>query len=184
MKKVVVFFTFLSLTLMSWGQANRAGNVNVNLGMGFSPTYFEEGAEVEIVPLHLSIDYSIFSLLSVGAHVNLSSSVVDEVIAGNTFQLATSYNTLGLRANGHLPLGDQIDLYLGGVLGFQRVAEAYREDPITQVAVPEGLETARRWDLRPEGHLGIRLRFAENLGIYAEGGYGLSIFQAGFNMLL
>jgi len=175
MKKILltILISLAGLTLMM-GQANNGGNLNINVGLGLS---------LESKPLHFSADYSIFSFLSAGLGWSLAGGAESVSVQNIPATLVSSYNTFSLRANGHLPLFDRMDLYAGGSVGVQRVVEVFRELN-NGSALPDGLEENKFSIFQPEGHVGVRLRLLGNVGVYAEGGYGLSALQVGLNMKL
>ena len=184
MKKSLFTLCFLLAGFsMLMGQANSSGSMNINVGVGVSPTYFSDIATLESTPLHFSVDYSIFNFLSAGVGWSLAGASEASSIQGIAASLASSYNTFSLRANGHLPLFERVDLYAGGSVGVQRIVQVYKELPGGQ-ELPDGLATTKLSEFQPEVHVGVRLRILGNLGFYAEGGYGLSLVQAGLNMKL
>lgn len=184
MKKIALTILLaIAAFSLTWGQANRSGNMNINVGLGFSPTYLSESQTLESTPIHFTLDYSIFSFLSAGLSWGLSGASEDANYQSIPASLVSSYNTFSLRANGHLPLFERIDLYAGGSVGLQRIAESFRELANGQ-PLPDGLEASTSSKFQPAAHLGVRLRILGNIGLYAEGGYGLSIVQAGLNMKL
>ncbi len=184
MKKYSLIILFLLAGIpVLFAQANNSGNINVQVGLGISPTYFSDIAEVESQPIHFSADYSIFSFLSAGLGWSLASSNELSSYQNTPASLVSSFNTFSLRGNAHLPLFDRLDVYAGGSVGVQRVVEVYREISGGQ-PLPSGIESTKLAVFQPEGHVGLRWRLLGNIGLYAEGGYGLSLVQAGLNMKL
>jgi hypothetical protein len=184
MKKIflTLFLSLVSFTLMM-GQANKSGNININVGLGFSPTYFSEDQTLESTPIHFSADYSIFSFLSVGLGWSLAGGSESADFQNIPATLVSSYNTFSLRGNAHLPVFERLDIYAGGTVGVQRVVEVFREVN-NGSALPDGLESNKFSIFQPSGHVGVRWRVLGNLGLYAESGYGLSLVQVGLNMKL
>lgn len=184
MKKtaLTILITVVSFTLMM-GQSNSSGNININVGLGLTPTYFSDAQSIESTPIHFSADYSIASFLSAGLGWSLAGGIENAMVQGVSASLVSSYNTFSLRANAHLPVFDRLDIYAGGSVGVQRVAEVFRELNNGQ-ALPTGLESNKFSVFQPAGHVGVRWRVLGNVGFYAEGGYGLSLVQGGLNMRL
>lgn len=178
-------FILLSLSLLLMGslfaQSNQQGNINLNIGVGFEPTFFPDSSDVDIVPLHLSADYSINSFLSVGVGVLFSGSIQEYLQDSLSLTRTEGFTHLGVRAQGHLPLPIRsLDIYAGGFLGAQQQVESVQS---TDPSAPS-TEPIKGWSLHYAGHLGIRYRLGDFIAVYAEGSYGLSLVQAGINFRL
>lgn len=185
MKKIAltILIALASFTL-TMGQANSSGNININVGLGFSPSYIAEDQTLESAPIHFNADYSIFSFLSAGISWGLSGASKDSNFQGIPASLVTAYNTFSLRGSAHLPLLDNIDIYAGGSVGIQRAVDTFREIADGSQPLPNDLESVKNSSLHPAAHIGVRVRLLGNIGVYAEGGYGLSLVQVGLNMKL
>ena len=180
--KNILFYTFFFLSIGSlFAQSNEQGNININIGAGFEPTFFDDSTEVDIVPLHMSADYSINSLVSVGLSVVFSGSTRELIQSARTITETVGFTQVGLRGNFHVPIPlNTIDLYVGGFIGAEQRKESFQSDDPT-FAAPTSI---KGWSFRPEGHVGLRYRLGGFIAVYAEGSYGLSLVQAGINFRL
>ncbi|WP_338793546.1 outer membrane beta-barrel protein [Bernardetia sp. Wsw4-3y2] len=171
MKKLIVFlivcFSF-SFTLSTAQAQYEQGQIDANLGVGFLSTFYGSGLSQSIPPIGLSVDYGVTDNISVGGYAAYASTKFD------TFDdWRYTYTIIGVRGAYHFDLGhEKIDTYGGALLGYNIIS--FSGDDYFQGTAA----SAAAFSV----FLGGRYRFTENLGAFAELGYGISVLQLGLNV--
>lgn len=169
MKKILMILSLVAISEMALAQ-HSAGDKNLNVGIGLGST-FATGSST-IPPIGASFEVGIKDEISVGGYLGYSAS---ENKAGG-FTAKYSYTIIGARGSYHYDFlgNEKIDTYGGLMLGYN-VASAKWDGP-GQVASAGGITYSF--------FVGGRYAFKDNLGAFAELGYGISYLQLGLNLKL
>ncbi|WP_338793547.1 outer membrane beta-barrel protein [Bernardetia sp. MNP-M8] len=173
MKKLFASVLMCALFIFSFSTAQaqyEQGQLDVNLGVGLLPTFLGAGTTAKLPPIGLSVDYGVSDNISIGGYASYASATVDSFDEWNY-----TYTILGARGAYHFNVSnDRFDPYGGALLGYNIVSVDYGDSAFTS----GGAASAFTWS----AFLGARYRFTDNLGVYGELGYGISILQLGVNL--
>jgi hypothetical protein len=167
MKKVLLLSLFTIVTIafsaqktqaQEYEQGSLVANVGVGLGGGLG------------LPISASVDYGFKEKISLGGFVGFSTTNEDL----GFFKVNYTYILVGARAGYHFDLGvDKLDPYVGALLGYNAASVGFEPDPgppfnnITAGGVIFG------------GFAGARYYITDNIGAFAELGYGLGTATIG-----
>lgn len=157
---------------LAQAQVFEQGSVNINAGVGLGST-FSSGLNTTLPPLGLSVDYGIAEKISLGAYGGFSSASAD--FYGGKYNY--TYIILGARGAYHFTgLSDNFDPYIGLLLGYNVASVSYSGSYNAPSISAGGVLYA--------GYLGARYHFTENVGAFAELGYGIAYLQLGLTFKL
>jgi hypothetical protein len=113
------------------------------------------------------------SSLGVGAYLGYAGNKSELTSGGTVFGWKYNYTIFGVRGALHYQLVDKLDTYAGLMLGYNSVSSSYygTNDVAGTAATASGLG----WSL----FLGGRYYFSDNIGAFAELGYGIAYLQLG-----
>ncbi len=167
MKKVLLLSLFTIVTIafsaqktqaQEYEQGSLVANVGIGLGGGLG------------LPISASVDYGFKEKISLGGFVGFSTTNEDL----GFFKVNYTYILVGARAGYHFDLGvDKLDPYVGALLGYNAASVGFEPDPgppfnnITAGGVIFG------------GFAGARYYITDNIGAFAELGYGLGTATIG-----
>lgn len=167
MKKVLLLSLFTIATIafsaqktqaQEYEQGSLVANVGIGLGGGLG------------LPISASVDYGFKEKISLGGFVGFSTTNEDL----GFFKVNYTYILVGARAGYHFDLGvDKLDPYAGVLLGYNAASVGFEPDPgppfnnITAGGVIFG------------GFAGARYYITDNIGAFAELGYGLGTATIG-----
>lgn len=158
----------LFLTAPQLSQAQYAeGQIDAQAGAGLI-TFFGTG-DVSI-PLSLSVDYGLQDNIGVGAYLGYAGASEKLTILGD---VNYTYLIVGARGTYHKEFVEGIDTYGGVLAGFNMASVSYENNP---TGVPEPNAGG---GFTYSFFAGARYHFTENLGAFAEVGYGISLITAG-----
>jgi hypothetical protein len=174
----------IDLNLGPKSEAFEQGQIDINAGVGFLPIgygfgYNAAGYSGTFLPLSLSVDYGITDNISVGGYGNFYRVSYSTDFFGSG-RSTWSYNfiTVGARAAYHFPLAvDKLDAYGGLMLGYRIVGYTY-SGPNRDLFADRNVLTG---GVAYSVFLGARYRFTDNIGVFAEVGYGISLAEVGLN---
>lgn len=153
-------------------QCYDAGNKLLNVGVGLGSTLSASGINSTLPPIGLSFEYGFTEKVSGGAYVGYSSASAD-VGFGSTAKWNYTYTIVGARGSYHFLTSDKLDPYAGAMLGYNIASVTY-DGPGT---APTTLASASAVIIG--AHLGARYYFTDNIGAFAELGYGIAYLQLG-----
>jgi len=154
------------------------GDQIINLGVGIGSVLGGTGYGTSIPPISLSYergvkDLSEKSAIGVGAYVAYSANKWESSILGDTYGWKYSYTIIGARGAFHYNVIDQLDSYAGLMLGYNIVsAEAFGGGYSYGGAASASAPLFSFF-------VGSRYYFNENVGAFAEFGYGVAWFNLG-----
>jgi outer membrane protein W len=170
LKKIALIIALATVgTFGATAQSYDVGNKLLNVGVGLGSTLSGSGINSTLPPIGLSFEYGFTEKISGGAYVGYSSASQD---LGAGFKANYTYTILGARGSYHFATSDKLDPYFGLTLGYN-VATATIEPTSPFLTVASA--SAVLYSL----HLGSRYYFTDNIGAFAELGYGIAYLQLG-----
>jgi hypothetical protein len=179
LKAIFVFLFGLSLSTGVNAQLFSKGDKVINLGIGVPSYLGGNGYETKLPLISGSFDYGLFDGLlenkaSIGVGGYLGYTANRFKYAGNQ-GYDFSYLIIGPRASFHYNPIDKLDTYGGLLLGLNIVGSSVYGDA-DQRYKPDN-ETG----FIPALYVGARYYFADNIAVFAEVGYGVSLIEAGIS---
>ncbi len=155
---VTIAFSAQKSQAQEYEQGSLVANVGVGLGGGLG------------LPISASVDYGFKEKISLGGFVGFSTTNEDL----GFFKVNYTYILVGARAAYHFDLGvDKLDPYAGAMLGYNAASVGFEPDP----GPPFNNITAGGVILG--GFAGARYYITDNIGAFAELGYGLGTATIG-----
>ena len=176
--KVLVVLVFCAAFSVGVNAQNvfSKGDNNLNLGVGIGSVLGGTGYSTTTPPLSVSYERGIIdqlfddkSTLGIGAYLGYVANKYD---FGGGYGWKYSHTIVGARGALHYQLVDKLDTYGGLMLGY---------DIINYTTYGNGnfagspTSSSPSWSL----FLGARYYFTDNIGAFAELGYGIALLQVG-----
>ncbi len=169
-----------------------AGDIEIKAGIGLLPTFVNQDSRVLTLPVQVTAGYRLSPIFSVAAYGGYTSvmSAVKENRDGSSYQAQNDFLIVGLRAQAHVIRFDNLDIYGGFML-------AYNSPRITRTQIternPEHSSAIDELGLNPTpynpnpknnnviaaGYIGGAYYFTENVSVFGEVGYGISLATFG-----
>jgi hypothetical protein len=174
--KVLVSFMFCAAFSVGVNAQNTfsKGDNNINLGVGIGSTLGGTGYATSTPPLSISYERGIIdnlfddkSSLGLGAYLGYASN---KWSAAN-YYWKNNYTIFGVRGALHYQLVDRLDTYAGLMLGYESISSSVSGEGSGVAPVSSGLGLSL--------FLGGRYYFSDNIGAFAELGYGIAYLQLG-----
>jgi hypothetical protein len=182
--KNLLFFVLTIAATLSFSNANAQnanfggkGQIDVNAGVGLLRTIY--GTHTTTVPpISLSAEYGISDKISVGGYLAYTATKDYLWLDDNDFA-RYSFTIIGARGSYHFNITDKLDTYGGLMLGYAVASSKIESDNIylDDFAVAAS-------GLALSAHVGARYNFTENMGAFAELGYGVSVLNVGVTFKL
>lgn len=160
--KLILFIIFLTPSLLMAQTYPGEGTIDINGGIGIGHNLTGSGG----VPINASLDYGINENISVGGYLGYLSSTSNYGYGKFTY----SNFILGARGAYHHELVEDVDTYGGLMLGYNIASAKWSGT---------GSATASSGGLVYNVFVGGRYHFADNIGAFAELGFGVAILQLG-----
>lgn len=160
-----------SVSLANAQEIFQTGTKAVNVGVGLGGTL----AGTTIPPLSVSFDYGVKDNLingengsiSAGGYIGYTASSIDFGVS----KLRTSYAILGARGAFHYQFIPKLDTYAGIMLGYNISSSSWSGTVVDGVKSYGGFAYST--------YAGARYFFKENIGAFAELGYGIAYLNLG-----
>jgi len=172
---VLMFCAVFSVGIKAQNVFSKGDN-NLNLGIGIGSVLGGTGYSTTTPPLSVSYERGIVdnlfddkSTLGIGAYLGYSANKSN--YGGYGFKY--SYTIIGARGALHYQLVDKLDTYGGLMLGYNVVSNSTYGNWGNTVASASG--SVLSWSL----FIGGRYYFTDNIGAFAELGYGIAVLQLG-----
>lgn len=196
--QAVIILLVVGFTSSTNAQSFAKQQIDINFGVGIGNTFIQRGAVKVLPAISTSFDYGVSDAISIGAYLGYSSATYNIFGSsycppgngngnafGNYFNYTDTYkykfSIVGLRGAYHFAKfinNDRTDLYLGAMAGANFVQSEYSTNDICgHVATPVHKYNAFIFS----GFAGLRYRFTEHVGVFAELGYGISYATLGIN---
>jgi len=174
MKKILLSVSLLLITMVSANaQAVSKGDKIITLGIGFENYFINSGFKYSFLPLNASLEYCFMdnlfdenSALGIGGYFGYASSKLK--IAGGTVK--QNYTTFGAKGYFHYNFVRDLDTYGGLMLGYNSVNTTA---PLNNSYWNESSSVT--YSL----FVGARYFFTDNIGAFAEIGYGVTAIELG-----
>jgi hypothetical protein len=151
------------------------GQIDMNLGIGLLT--FGATGDVGVPPVSFSLDYALKDNITVGGFLGYYSSSQEFPSFGGTYVFNYSYTIVAARGTYHYPLVDNLDTYgsvlLGYTVGSSSIEEPAGANPAFTPAAASVGGVAYGFSV------GARYHFTDNIGAFAEVGYGISLLNIG-----
>ncbi|MEM9886651.1 MAG: hypothetical protein AAF849_12230 [Bacteroidota bacterium] len=151
------------------------GQIDVNAGIGLLRTFYSNTSTV-MPPLSVSAEYGITDAISVGGFIGLSTAREDW-FGGN---VNYTFFILGARGSYHFNIFDKMDTYAGLMLGYNNVSANF--DDVFDGDFYDYNAAASAMAL--SAYVGGRYNIKEQISIYGELGYGISVLNLGISIKL
>lgn len=170
----------------------KLGKFNFSAGIGLEPTHFTDKSTMNTPPIGLKAGYQFSQLFSLNAFAGFSSTTSQAQVIndGLVTQATNKHLLLGLRGEMRKELSNRFDIYGGGLLGYS-MTDVQEINPVTGNAVsrPVGEPTpydpnAPKGKFMYSGFIGSTFYLKNQIGLFAEVGYGVSLLQTGITVRL
>ena len=172
---ICLSFAFAATAQITSGNPHfKKGDVDINAGIGLLKTYYSSTSTV-MPPISVSGEYGVSDKISVGGFIGFSTAK-EEWLGG---QIDYSFLIIGARGSYHLTIWDKMDTYAGLMLGYNKVSADYDNtvDGIFDFDVAAS-------GVALSAYIGGRYPIKENLSVYGEIGYGISVLNLGVSFKL
>lgn len=161
------------------------GKVDINLGIGAFPTFAKDKGKVMLLPLTLNAAYKLTSKFSLGTYVGHSVTKTNREILndGVLSQWKNHFTTVGIRAAAHTDKLYNWDIYGGMSLSYNYSRIEMVDGSMDKMTKHMGIKP-KSGKVAASGFLGTRYAVTENMGLYGELGFGISILTFGFSLRL
>lgn len=161
-----------SVSLANAQEIFQAGTKAVNVGVGLGSVL----PNTTIPPLSVSFDYGVKDNLingengsiSAGGYIGYTASSISILDS----KLRTSYAILGARGAFHYQFMPKLDTYAGIMLGYRVASSSWSGSEVAGTA-----QSASQFDYST--YAGARYFFTDNIGAFAEAGYGVAYLNLG-----
>ncbi len=183
MKKIIftIAIIFAGITIAcAQTQTFEKGTSAINIGIGFGNTlYTGSFYNQTVLPISASFEYGIIDKVGVGGFIGYCASKWEDKWSGYTWGWKYSYLVIGVRGNYHFYTTDKLDAYGGLMLGYNIVSSKdYYDGPGSY----EPYSSATGSQARITVYAGGRYYFTNNIGAFAELGWGWTIFNIGLSV--
>jgi hypothetical protein len=167
MKKIIFAITIGLFCFSTQAQTYEEGDNLLNVGFGLGATFGT--GKTSIPPVSASFEHGFTDKISAGALVGFAGS--KEVVGAYTFKY--SYIIIGARGSYHFYNTDKIDAYGGALLGYN-IGNSKVEGPAGGLISP-----SKVGGVVFGAHVGARYYFNDQIGAFAEVGYGVALLNLG-----
>jgi len=196
MKKTTLITSFIVLCTIANAQSFVKGQKDINIGIGFGTSFYSSTYNSTIPPLSFSFDVGITDEISLGGYLGFAGASWRYTstewcnIPGSggpnfynyTDEYNYTYNIVAMRGAYHfaefIP-HDNLDVYGGLLLGYNIVRYKFSTTSACAGHISSsGSGSAGVFSI----YGGMRYRFNEKFGIFAELGYGISYVTIGLSI--
>ncbi|MCB0582553.1 MAG: outer membrane beta-barrel protein [Phaeodactylibacter sp.] len=164
----------------------KKGDVELAAGIGVFPTFAKDDATTVVPPVSARLDVRLAPNFSLGAYAAFSSSEARRVglTEGTIRDISNKFTLIGLRAAAHANRMDNWDIYGGAMLGYNipRVSDSITKEK-SEIEGPTFSRPAQN-EFTYSAFVGASYYPVKNIGLFAEVGYGISIFNLGVSAKL
>ncbi len=188
MKKFTLSIILVAAFLTQAKSQHKQGDINLNAGLGLI-SYFGNG-NFGMPPIGASLEYGFKDNISIGGYLAFAASndTYNHYYYSGIYRYR--YTILGPRASFHLneliPIDDNLDLYGGVFLGVVISSSSWEYTHNNYYSYygynPPVQTSSTSTYFRGSLFGGARYRFTDNIGVFGELGYGLSVMQIGLNV--
>jgi hypothetical protein len=183
-------FVFVAFTLGAQNYAKidpafKKGRIDVQLGVGLTPTFIGDNGTMTVLPLFASIDYLVGKKLSLGAYGahSVTEGVEEIFVDGLRGQWRNHHSEAGVRIGIHFLNQEKWDFYGGLNLGVRHNKIDDMLEGMEQLNIYKGIKPVNT-SFAYGGFVGARYAFKERLSAFGEAGTGASLIKVGIGFCL
>jgi hypothetical protein len=155
------------------------GTKVVNVGIGFGSNLGGTGYNQTIPPIHASLDWSIVdnlfdakSSIGVGGYLGFAGNKWETSIGNISYGWKYTYIIIGARGTFHYQFAPKFEAYAGLMLGYNIAS-------VSDIGNVSGFKSDSNGGFAFGAFLGARYYITDNIGVFAELGYGMAYFNLG-----
>ncbi|MGB0525829.1 MAG: hypothetical protein ACPGJS_22810 [Flammeovirgaceae bacterium] len=183
-----------------WQRAHDQGSFRVHVGVG-APSLLSANTKAlegfgdikkrETLPVHISAEYGFSEKFSGGLYVGYSHQEVawltshDEEVGGNAVEFGweQEFIIIGVRSSYHFNGGKKtkFDPYVSGMIGYNIAGVELGfsgENELNGLGTVGGQVSSINYSV----NLGMNYMFSDNIGVFAEVGYGVALANVGLTL--
>jgi len=176
----------LSISVLS-AQSISKKKFSVSAGIGLAPVYHGKNSNTDIPALSLNVSYKLSDNFALGVYTGYSASTSDERIFtdGLTSKVENKTKAFALRGDFSRLMTDKLELYAGLMLGVKSFDLTEIDTKTGEVVVREPdaptpyNPNQPKGDILYSGVVGAKYYLKDQIGLFGEFGYGLSLFSIG-----
>lgn len=171
----------------------RKGDIEFKAGIGVLPTFAGENSKILTLPVQATLSYRVNPIFSLDAYMGYSSTLGDvkEYRDGSAYQTQNDFLLLGVRAAAHMIRIENVDIYGGMSVSYNKpfVTNTTISDSNSgQQGASDDATITTPTPFNPNGpknnvvlggFVGGSYYFTQNLNVFGEIGYGVSIATVG-----
>lgn len=158
-----------------------ASSLNGQIGIGIGSPYLASGASMTVPPIHVAVEKGINEKIGVGGLIGFSGGKYESSLLGSTYAYKYSYLLIGVRGTYHFYQTDDLDVYGGAMLGFNKASVKFESSDKTLESILGNSKTSAS-GLAYGAFIGGRYYVKDNLAIFGELGYNVAWISAGICM--
>lgn len=187
MKKIMILLALMVFGLSSVTSQTtfKKGDVEFAAGIGLFPTFAKDEVTTVAPPVSARVNIRLLPNFSLGAYAAYSASEARAAMPGGAFRdIENQFCLFGLRAVAHANRIDNWDIYGGAMLGYNmpRVSGSIGKEK-SEIEGPSFSRPAEN-TFTYSAFVGASYYPLKNAGLFAEVGYGVSIFSIGVSVKL
>lgn len=165
----------------------KKGDIELATGIGLFSTFAKDNPNTLVPPVSARVAVRLATNFSLGGYAAYSSAQSKQIALpdGNFKDVDNEFFIVGLRAAAHTNRIDNWDIYGGAMLGYNipKVKEVLTEEKSVGDDAPTFSRPAEN-KVTYSAFVGGSYYPIKNLGVFAEVGYGISIFNLGVSLKL
>lgn len=177
----IISFCFLTISPLQAQTRKKMPHWEVRAGIGLLPTFLKDHAKTELQPVSLEVRYRPTQKFSLGLLAgNSISQAMQEHHTGETRMVRNNFKMIALRSAIHSNPFEKLELYGGMTLAYTNSDVEYTLPGDEKDSEPSFFPTPKERDgLLFSAFLGTSYRVYNNVNLFGELSYGLSIATAG-----
>ena len=177
----ILTFCLLATTNLQAQNSKKMPHWEVRAGIGLLPTFMKDHAKTELHPVSLEVRYRPTQKFSLGLLAgNSISQAMQEHHTGETRLVRNNFQMIALRGAIHTNPFEKFELYGGMLLGYTNSNIDYTTQSDKKDSEPSFFPVPKERDgLFFSAFLGTSYRVYNNVNLFGELSYGLSIATAG-----
>ncbi len=184
MKNIQFIFAICLFSLATVNAQN--GKINISAGVGFEPTVILDNAEVNSLPMTFKLGYQFSPIFSLNAFAGYSSTTSQPNVINDGLALRTNMEQsfVGLRGELKKGFSDRFEVYGGAALGYVRQKRTETSGN-GAIFIQNSNEPSKFDPNTPKGRMlysgfvGTNIFVTKHVGLFAEIGYGVALFNGG-----
>lgn len=172
----IIFVAYMATSFAQEGPLTK-GDVKVNAGIGIGSFLGSKNETATVPPLSISIEYALNDAITIGGIAGYYASEYRYKSSFYSYHYQFTHKLLGARLNYYYDLGEKLDVYGGGGLGYNIVGFKTKSSS-SSLDDYDASESGIFYTL----HVGGRYNFSKKMGAFAELGYGFTALNLGLTI--